>query len=236
MSDVVPAAAVRVPAPFRAPTFSPPVARAVREFLEHEAHGNLRRFGVPTIAPHLRERAAAYLAEADRAAAPASPGAVAAWLAAVCGAVANPPTEDEYRVRAGAVAAACSDLPGWVFNAETATLAVRRFQWFPSAAEVYALLGEATKAHRDTVRALRAIAAAPPPDEPGEPVDRAAAAEVVAQLAGEMSARAEARESAAGGGAAAPAPRARPLPPEHLAAARAAAGIPVRMGAPDAGA
>lgn len=147
---------------FEPPTLSPSVERAVREYLDHEAHGNLGRFGVPALAGHLHGRAVGYLAEVEAEAAPAALTAVLAWLAPVAGSVAQAPSQGDFETRAAAVQMACLDIPGWAFNSATSLAAVRKFQWFPSAAEVRTLLGEETREHRATIRALKAIVKAAP--------------------------------------------------------------------------
>ena len=206
-------------AEFKPPTFSPPVERAVREYLDHEAHGNLGRFGVPVLPEHLRQRAAAYVRQADEDSRPANLQAVTAWLTPIAGAVAQTPHADDFATRAAAIQMACQDLPGWFFNGTTALAAVRKFQWFPSAAEVRALLMAETAQHRATLRALRALGAVKAEEREELPAEaRKALAPLIRARIAEFEATVEQRE--------APKPiRATPLTGEALAAARLQASL-----------
>lgn len=182
--------------PLPPPVLSPRIAAAVRDFDNH------RRFGVPVLSEHLRKRAADYVAEADAKAAPATAETVRKWLLPLVAAVGWTPDQNETSIRAGVIAQACSDLPGWGFNAATATAALRKFAKFPSAAEVHALIAEETADLRRTVTALRAIASASGPAEDGPPPsarERDAMVEKLRGLTAEMDGRARQAEVAAGG-------------------------------------
>lgn len=118
---------------FDPPNLTPATERAVREYLDHEANGNLGRFGVPSLPQHIRDRAAAYVATASAQGAPADFAAVLGWLAPLAGSVAQALSPGDLAARAAVIQFACADLPGWAFNDASRLAAVQKFKWFPSA-------------------------------------------------------------------------------------------------------
>lgn len=219
MNDMVSTRPVGALATFEPPNLTPATELAVRQYLDHEANGNLRRFGVPSIPAHLRDRAAAYVARAELQGVPADFDTVLGWLTPLAASVAQAPSPGDFRAKAAAVQMACMDVPGWAFTAATSLAAVRRFKFFPAAAEVRELLMEETREHRGTVRALKAIAAAP-----AKPVDDApmTAEQREAAAAGMRAAIADLKAKAATDAPGRPeAPIAKPLSAGHLAAIRA---------------
>jgi hypothetical protein len=135
--------------------------------------------------------------EAESRSGPADLAAVRGWLLPLSAAVRQAPLPDEFAARAGAVAHACSDLPAWAFDAEALKLAMTRFQWFPSAADVHKLLDETSKARRDTIKALRALSEAEPAKPEAEPMHEDERKEVAEHVRAILAIR-EAETAAAG--------------------------------------
>jgi len=101
---------------------------------------------------------------------PVSALRVREWLAPVASAVRNPPAADDFEKRAAVIAAVCQDLPAAVFTPQTQREACSKFQFWPSAADVFELLESHAKPMRDTLSALEALANAPvQAPEPAEP-------------------------------------------------------------------
>lgn len=193
------------------------VADAIAQFLDPEPFGPRVR----CLPAKLRERCAAAVARMDARSAPAPFATVKLWLLALS-VVTFAPSGADFDVHAGAVAAACSDLPGWAFNPAAQVAALRHFAKWPAPAEVHAFLAEQIRPERDTARALRALATASPPDDSrgstqaaGAPsaAEREAVAEQLAALRREMAGGQAAHSGRAGSA------NARPLSPAHLRAA-----------------
>lgn len=144
--------------------------RTMDEYRRMEATGEAFRFAGQEVPQFVKDEAAARLAIIEARSAPATMEDVLRWLAPLAGSVAQAPSEGDFQTRAGAILAACQDVPGWAFCEATSLAAVRKFQWFPAAAEVRTLLLEELADERRERRALRAIAtrrggAAEPPRE-----------------------------------------------------------------------
>lgn len=144
--------------------------RAMDAYARLEASGELHRHTEADVPAFVRDEAGARLAKMTVNDAPATVDAILAWLAPIAAAVAQGPSEADYRARAGAILAACQDVPGWAFSDAIAVAAIRKFQWFPSVAEVRALILDEMADERRQRRALRALAtrrggAAEPPRE-----------------------------------------------------------------------
>lgn len=217
MNDIVaaPRRALALPDPGMA------LQRTMDEYRRMEATGEAFRFAGQEVPQFVKDEAAARLSAIEARSAPATLGDVLRWLAPLAGSVAQAPSEGDFQTRAGAILAACQDVPGWAFCEATSLAAVRKFQWFPAAAEVRTLLLEELAEERRERRALRAIAsrrggAAEPPRETQRVRD-----EMASKLRGvveEASARAVVAEASH------KAPvriNARPLNSEHLARLRA---------------
>ena len=89
---------------------------------------------------------------------------IAAWLQPVLRAVSNPPKPDEFAERVRAIVVACQTLPAWAFNRDTSAESLRKFKFWPAAAEVYELVRGAVADDLGRVANLRAIAATAKPD------------------------------------------------------------------------
>ena len=195
--------------------------RAMDEYRRMEATGEAFRFAGQEMAQFVKDEASARLSQMEAQNTPATLGDVLQWLTPLAGSVAQTPSEGDFQTRAGAVLAACQDVPRWAFCDATSLAAVRKFNWFPSVSEVRTLLLEELAEERGERRALRAIAArrggaAEPPRETQRVRD-----EMASKLRGvveEASARAVVAEASH------KAPvriNARPLNSEHLARLRA---------------
>ena len=71
---------------------------------------------------------------------PATAERINNWLQPVLRAVTNPPPPAELAERVRAIVLACQAVPAWAFSRETAAEAVRKFKFWPAAAEVYDLV------------------------------------------------------------------------------------------------
>jgi hypothetical protein len=98
--------------------------------------------------PAVADEAKALLAIFDQALTPAAPDLVKRWLLPIAAAVANSPTERDFAARAAAIALACVDMPIVAFTARAQREALQTFKFWPSAAEVCALLEEEAAPHR----------------------------------------------------------------------------------------
>jgi hypothetical protein len=169
------------------PPLSADVKRAVMEW----AHwGTLAK--PVTLAVHDQIRFA--LAEWSRVCAPASPAYVEQWLRGINPAVRNPKPREALSSAAAILADTCAGLPGCVFNAATQREARQKFDFFPSDAEVYALLGPHARQFSGPLLALHALAKATPAREHARPsapsvAECQAVREKVATYAAEMAAR-----------------------------------------------
>ena len=102
---------------------------------------------------------------------PATFATVKDWLAMLNNAVKNPMEREEFLDRCEAITIACGDLPHVVFTPATQREALRTFEFFPSVAQVHALLrphGAPLTARRAALKAIGKMAA----PEPTEPVDK----------------------------------------------------------------
>ncbi len=95
---------------------------------------------------------------------PAAPAdTVRRWCVPVANAVRNPPAPEDFGPRVHVIAVACAELPGWVFNAQSQAEAVRKFQFWPSAADVVELLTDHARPHFEKLGELRRLAKLWPP-------------------------------------------------------------------------
>lgn len=108
--------------------------------------------------------------EADQAVAaydamlrPVRPLAVVQWLRGINVGVANTLGQEDFAMKAAAIANACADLPEASFTTESQRLAMQSFRWFPSAAEVVALLKPEAMTWRRRAAMLRAMPREAPP-------------------------------------------------------------------------
>jgi hypothetical protein len=116
-------------------------------------------------AGHVIEEAKTLLAECERRRAPAGRDAVVTWLKPLVAAVSNPPTEKDFIARAAVIAEVCADLPIAVFNVETQRDAIKRWKFWPSAAEVHFELEFAAFGYVGPIRRLRDVVSLRPMSE-----------------------------------------------------------------------
>ena len=146
------------------PELSALLSAALRDVLTPPACIAGQRVTVP--APVLAEAEAAAAIYA-RLCAPAEPAALRRWLAPINAAVRNPRgTAAEFDLAVAAIAEACADIPASVLTQRTLREALQSFQFWPAAADVYALLSAHAAPLRATLRALTALQLEPPPPPP----------------------------------------------------------------------
>jgi hypothetical protein len=154
---------------------------------------------------------------------PAGPREIYEWLTAVVDSVRNPPTREDAQKRAAHVSAACSDLPADLFTAAALKAGMRKWEFWPSVADVRAVVLETAPDWTARKRSLAAVAASraasPRPDGGGrqEPTtdERAAVSAAMAAYLEEVKAG-QADEKAER----APARPCKPIDPEALKAMR----------------
>lgn len=195
-----------------APSWSQPLAMAVRDVLN--PHAATVGFAVSAV---VKDEARRCLPHYEAACRPATNAQVREWLLAINAGVRNPLSRDDFNARCAAIADVCHDLPASAFTAETRREAMQspEFAFFPSAADAYKFLSNASAGIRKDRLALRRLATA----DVAVPVAQPSAedrAKVAAQMAG-LSAGIEQRSTPA-----IPAFARKTLDPEHLAALRAA--------------
>lgn len=184
--------------------------------------------------PALIEEAQRLLPRYEVLCRPASVGEIREWLLSVLPGIVNRPDGAGFEARVETVAAACAEVPARCFSLAARSAALRKFQFLPGSAEIYALVSAQPENELcGKLSALRRIAAAHTTAADLRrpelaPVDRARAAENAAWLA-ETRARLEAERAAA---------RRQPKPayltPEQLRQMRAARPLLVPLpGSPD---
>lgn len=124
----------------------------------------------PPPPPAMRQEALrilmAWSADVDR---PGAPAEVEAWLLVLSErGPRRPPEGAAWGAFVAGVGDACGDLPAAVWGDEAMRAAVRKFQWYPSPAELDALLRPIGTRMVREVRALRDLAKNPPPPAPPE--------------------------------------------------------------------
>lgn len=149
--------------PLRFPELAPEVRHAVAQFNDPCPH--LPR--VLMLPKETRAAVAMLVAQAEDASPPAPRRVVFEWLLEINGAVRRALDEGEFNRRVDAVCQACADIPGWAWNKEALRAGFRAWPWFPSASEVATLLEEQIAETKQTLTALRRIAAAGPRDHGG---------------------------------------------------------------------
>jgi hypothetical protein len=98
----------------------------------------------------------------------ADPRVIEAWVRRAADGCANrPESEEALRRSLAAIITAAADCPAVCFTAASAVEAMRRWKWWPSAAEVFAFCEEVAKPYRNQLRGLEAVAAAPVGTGPG---------------------------------------------------------------------
>lgn len=101
-------------------------------------------------------------------AARADPRTIAEWLLRIAGGVANAPTDaDRRRQLVAAIVSALQVCPHLCFTSASAAEALRRWKFWPAAAEAFAFCEEVAKPYRDALRGLEAVERAPVAAGPG---------------------------------------------------------------------
>ena len=98
-----------------------------------------------------------------------TPEAVWLWVLPLAAAVANPPSEGDMKKRAAVIAGACAELPRAVFNVETQRQAMREFRFWPSVADVHALLANVAAREIGVPRLHLLMALVAPDEQPERP-------------------------------------------------------------------
>lgn len=111
-----------------------------------------------TFPPALVRAATAYLDAHSEALQPADHGMLVQWLLPICGAVRNPPTEEDFKRRVGALEIAAGSLPAFVFSPSTQRLGLSTWVFMPAVADLLALVSEAHGPALERLRAVRRIA------------------------------------------------------------------------------
>lgn len=96
----------------------------------------------------------------------ASAADIRAWLMPVNAGVRNPQDGDAFALRASAIALACHDIPAAVFDRETQVALLRAAQFFPSVADVLAVVQPVADRLRRELAALEAASRPPEPPKP----------------------------------------------------------------------
>ena len=109
-----------------------------------------------------RALAKAAVEDLDEALAPVGLAQFAAWLVPINAAAANPLAEDTFRLKARALHQAFTDSPRGAFTVETNRQAMRRFKFFPSAAEIEELIAPTARRLLEDHRHLRDLATRTP--------------------------------------------------------------------------
>jgi hypothetical protein len=149
------------------PPFSAPLAAVVDRIADPHSPIDPWRFVTQSV-----------IAEARRAfiglrTQPPTREALTTWLLPIAAAVRNPPGDD-LPAKISAVGQACGDLPGWTFSLGAQTEAMRRWQWWPAAADVHVLLVEYHAVALANLAALRRIATTTLPSNTAGALQRAA--------------------------------------------------------------
>ncbi len=153
MNALSPLAARSLPATNTVPPrLSPDLGYAVRRLVEDPAQPPM------PIPPGLRNEALSAMDRFGNLLGQVEPDTVRRWLFPLNAAVRNPLSADDFNTRAAAIAVAVSDLPSCVFTAPSQREALATFQFFPSAADVRALLEPLANELRRPFYALRRIA------------------------------------------------------------------------------
>lgn len=114
----------------------------------------------------LQEQARTALEAIEPMMVPVSERRLREWLLPIPSSVRNGGRNpDETKRWLGAVALAMADVPGCLFNRESQVAALRTFEFFPSAADIYQVIADDRARLTRRVLALRHIAEMPPSDE-----------------------------------------------------------------------
>lgn len=96
----------------------------------------------------------------------ADPRLIEAWLFRWVDGVPAAPEGEKWQRKAQAFVLGLADMPAVAFTVESAVLVMQRAKFFPSVAELRAVLDEVLRPHRDMLAGLEAILAAPAPQPP----------------------------------------------------------------------
>lgn len=112
---------------------------------------------VPVSFPLVRA-ANAYLEGHREALQPPDHGMLVQWLLPIAAAVRNPPTEDDFKRRVGALEVGAASLPGFCFSPSTQRLGLATWVFMPAVADIIALVSEVHAPALERLRAVRRIA------------------------------------------------------------------------------
>lgn len=185
------------------PAFSGPLERRMEGFssADPEARDRATRYSPPPT-PAMISEARAVVHRFAAALRPPTRDALIAWARPINAAVRNPQGEQDFLIRVSAWAVMLADIPGACLTLESQRDALRLFQFWPSAADVFALLNPEAARLRRVVAALGAIAApASPapmqaPREPPTTEELTAVSALVAKLTAETRAHSDAHDEA----------------------------------------
>lgn len=119
--------------------------------------------------------------------APVTLEALRAWVRPIGAAVRNPPSGEDFAAWGAALVVACGDYAAGAFTAATQREALTTFKFFPSVADIAAVVGPKSMALRRKLAMLRTIAEAEPEERRPTPTDaerRAVAAKLAAFRSG----------------------------------------------------
>ena len=152
----------------RLPALSPGLDRVVDALIDPVPGV---RNDAPAVPESMAREARAAAAALRQQCQPALLSAFVRWLAPVNVAVKNPQNEADFHAKCRAIAIACQDIPAACLTEATGREALRMFPFFPSAADVHAFFLPFARPLTARLRALDAIAAAPP-EAPLSPPDQ----------------------------------------------------------------
>lgn len=152
--------ATRAPSQF--PAISPELGRLVEARTDTDADSRDRaaRYGSPPT-PALIAEAEAAVPGFFAALKPIDRDALVAWAEPINAAVRNPQGRQDFLIRVSTWAVSLADVPARCFTPEAQREALRTFQFWPSAADVYALLAPQSAMLKAAAQAVRDIANQP---------------------------------------------------------------------------
>lgn len=159
MSNLTPYDQDRLPARRPSP---PPIPESLAAWLAPVEDGHQ----MPHYPSWLQDMARTALEAIEPMMLPVSERRLREWLLPIPSSVRNGGRSKEDTTRwLGAVAIALEDVPGCLFNRESQVAALRTFEFFPSAADIYQVIADDRARLTRRVLALRHIAEMPPSDE-----------------------------------------------------------------------
>jgi hypothetical protein len=154
-----------LPTALKPPAMPRVVQAAVEQYLAPEVHAGPR---VRVLASDLRERMTREAEDIRARSEPASRSLIETWLLPLSMSVVNPPKEKDCIARAWGIAAVAGKIPAWAWNQNALSAAIRKFKFWPSIAELVALVEDLARPTLDAARAMEVLGAAK--DETHEPI------------------------------------------------------------------